>query len=98
MLLEGCLAIYEKIYLPSLSAARPSDDAIKERLKDINSQLLKEYLKSGELLNAKKLLGNVQEPLGFNDDWKLLLCKALTKLPFNVVSYMVASKRALWGG
>jgi len=91
-LLEGFRKIYEQIYLPSLSQFRPHDDAIKDRLKFVNHQLLKEYLKSAELFKAKALVREM-ELYKFQDGWAVAFYRIIAAFPFNILSHLVASKR-----
>lgn len=91
-LLEGFRAIYEQIYLPSLSQFRSHDDAIKDRLKVVNHKLLKEYLKNTELFKAKALVREM-ESYKFQDGWAVAFYRIAAALPFNILSHLVASKR-----
>ena len=90
-LLEGSRIIYEQIYLPSLSQFRPHDDAIKDRLKAVNHQLLKEYLKSAELFKAKALTRDM-ESYKFQDGMAVAFYRIAAAFPFNIISHLVASK------
>lgn len=94
-LLKGCHIIYEQIYLPSLSNFRPPDKAIKDRLKVVNHQLLKEYLKNAELPKAKALIREMRNSYGLQNDWAIAFYRMAAALPFNIVSHLVAFKRYL---
>lgn len=92
-LLKGCHTIYEQIYLPSLSNFRPMDKAIKDRLRVVNHQLLKEYLKNAELPKAKALVREMGDLYGFPDNWNAWFYRMLAALPINIINHLVAFKR-----
>jgi len=87
------LEICKNIYMKSKSSNKPSASKIADKYKNIHLNLMKEYMKIGDLQGAKntrKIISNIENVKSGTIEKILMI---LTYLPFNVVSYLVSLKR-----
>ena len=91
------LAICQSIFMDSKSPFKPDIKVIEEKCKDLRLRLMKEYMKRGDLAEAKYTRTAIEETGGFQAGMTDSLYRLLTYLPFNIVSHMVRAKRIIAG-
>ncbi len=87
--------ICKKIYFPSQSANKPSNEEIEEEYKKLHIRLYKEFLKKGMRYEAEaicKVIKSINNPYSDNTFWFYHLCSLL---PFNAIKLLVLLKRKL---
>ena len=91
------LAICQSIFMESKSPFKPDNTVIEEKCKDIMRRLMKEYMKKGDLTEAKSTRAAIDKKGSFQVCMTDSLYRLLSYLPFNVVSHMVRAKRNIAG-
>lgn len=85
----------KKVYFPSKSVNRPTDEEIESRYRSLHMILFKELLKRGRCPEARKILEDIKK-LGMRGGGKSFwIYRASLLLPVNPVYYMVMMKRLL---
>jgi glycosyltransferase involved in cell wall biosynthesis len=89
--------ICDKLYLPSQSTNKPSDDELGRQYKQLHVSLFKEYMKKGMRTEAKATYRAIQAMNGRCDDRTFYLYRLALLLPFNVIGMLVLFKRFILG-
>lgn len=93
-LLKNLIDICKKIYFPSKSINRPSDEEIEEQYKILHIRLFKELLKKGLRSEARKILSSMKNQGGQGRGMIFWLYRLSLLLPFNAVRYLVLLRRS----
>ena len=91
------LAVCQSIFMNSKSPFKPDNAVIEDKCNDLRLRLMKEYMKKGDLAEAKNTRAAIDETGGFQAGMTNLLYRLLSYLPVNVVSHLVRAKRNIAG-
>lgn len=93
--LDYYLDICNRIYVPSRSANRPSDQTIKKHTRLAQIALFKEYLKEGMCSEARETFRSMEGVPRLKDDTLFWFYWIASFIPFDVVRSLVRLKRRI---